>query len=167
MSRTDAGKQSSAQWTVATIFIVAVGCNYVWELAQSPLYVGMENFSRMLWHCFAASLGDGLLVLLIFAVGWAALRRRDWYAQPGIRGYALMLALGLMIAVIVEWVAVRTTGRWGYSARMPVIPLLGAGLAPVAQMFLLPPLIFHIVTRRAARRDRTVNQMGGNHSPER
>ena len=47
MNRTDAARQSSTQWTLATIFIVAVGCNYVWELAQSSLYVGMDDFSRM------------------------------------------------------------------------------------------------------------------------
>jgi hypothetical protein len=30
-------------WTVATIFVAAVLFNYPWELAQSLLYVGMEN----------------------------------------------------------------------------------------------------------------------------
>jgi hypothetical protein len=166
MNRTDAVRQSSTQWTLATIFIVAVGCNYVWELAQSSLYVGMDDFRRVLWHCFVASLGDGLLVLLIFGAGWAVLRWRDWFVRPGVRGYALMLAAGLVIAVTVEWVAVRIAGSWVYSARMPVVPLLGVGIMPVAQMLLLPPLIFHIVARRAAWRDRTVNKRGGNHSPE-
>lgn len=166
MNRTDTERQSSTQWTLAAIFIVAVGSNYVWELAQSSLYVGMDDFSRMLWHCFMASLGDGLLVLLIFGVGWAALRRRDWFVRPGVRGYALMLAAGLVIAFTVEWVAVRIARSWVYSARMPVVPLLGVGLSAVAQMLLLPPLIFHIVARSAAWRDRTANKMGGNNSPE-
>jgi hypothetical protein len=126
----------------------------------------MDDFRRVLWHCFVASLGDGLLVLLIFGAGWAVLRWRDWFVRPGVRGYALMLAAGLVIAVTVEWVAVRIAGSWVYSARMPVVPLLGVGIMPVAQMLLLPPLIFHIVARRAAWRDRTVNKRGGNHSPE-
>jgi hypothetical protein len=65
--------------TTAAIFVVAVAFNYVWEVAQSPLYQGMSDFSRMLWHCLAPSLGDGLLVLLIFFLGWAVLRRRDWF----------------------------------------------------------------------------------------
>lgn len=56
--------------TLATIFVVAVLFNYPWELAQSPLYVGMESFSAVWWHCFVSSLGDGVLVLLIFAAGW-------------------------------------------------------------------------------------------------
>ena len=54
--------------TVAAIFVVAVLGNYPWELAQAPLYVGMESFRAVWWHCFVASLGDGLLVLGIFAI---------------------------------------------------------------------------------------------------
>ncbi len=131
--------------TMAAIFLVAVGFNYVWELAQSPLYAGMSDFSRMLWHCFAPSLGDGLLVLLIFAAGWVALRRRDWFVRPGVRGYALMLSAGFVIAVSVELLAVYVLGRWEYNARMSLLPGLGVGLLPVAQMLLLPPIIFRVV----------------------
>jgi len=46
--------------TVATIFVVVVLANYLWELAQAPLYVSMESFRAVWWHCFVASLGDGL-----------------------------------------------------------------------------------------------------------
>jgi len=105
----------------------------------------MADFRWMLWHCFAPSLGDGLLVLLIFALGWAVLRRRDWFTRPGVRGYAVMLIAGLAIAISVELVAVHALGRWAYTARMPIVPGLGVGLAPVAQMLVLPPIIFRVV----------------------
>jgi hypothetical protein len=131
--------------TIATVFIVAVAVNYPWELAQAPLYEGMSDFSLALWHCFVASLGDGLLVLLIFRAGWAALRRSDWFVNPGRRGYFVMLASGLVIGVVVEWTAIHVMGQWSYAPRMPVIPILGIGLAPVAQMLALPPLIFRAV----------------------
>ena len=75
--------QRSTWRTTAAIFAVAVAFNYVWEVAQSPLYAGMEDLRRMLWHCFAPSLGDGVLVLLIFALGWIVLRRRDWFVRVG------------------------------------------------------------------------------------
>ncbi len=137
--------RSSAWRTPAAVFVVAVVFNYVWELAQSPLYESMDDFSRMLWHCFAPSLGDGLLVLLIFALGRLVMRRRDWFVRPGGRGYALMLIAGLVIAIGVELVAVYMLGRWEYTARMPLVPGLGVGLAPVAQMLVLPPIIFRVV----------------------
>ncbi len=57
-------------WLFPRLFLVAVLINYVWEIAQSPLYVGMENFNLVWWHCGLAALGDGLLVLLIYAAGW-------------------------------------------------------------------------------------------------
>jgi hypothetical protein len=49
---------------------------------HSPLYEGMSDFSFSVWHCFVASLGYGLLILLIFGAGWAALRRSDWFVNP-------------------------------------------------------------------------------------
>jgi len=131
--------------TIATVFILAVIINYPWELAHSPLYEGMSDFSLASWHCFVASLGDGLLVLLIFGVGWAALRRRDWFVNPGRRGYLLMLAVGLVIGIVVEWAAVHVMGRWAYTQQMPMIPIFNIGLTPLAQMIALPPLIFRVV----------------------
>jgi hypothetical protein len=99
----------------------------------------------VLWHCFVASLGDGLMVLLIVAVGWITLRRWDWFEQPGVSGYLATFITGLTLAVSVELVAVHILERWEYEAEMPTLPVLGVGLVPIAQMLLLPPLIFRTV----------------------
>lgn len=46
-----------------SVFVVAVLVNYAWELAQAPLYVGLEDYNlAVFWHCFVASLGDGVMV---------------------------------------------------------------------------------------------------------
>jgi hypothetical protein len=125
---------------------VAVLLNYVWELAQAPLYVGWDSYSAAVWwHCFVASLGDGVMVLLIVATGRSILHRWDWFEQPGVPGYLLMLMAGLVLASSVEWVAVYLFERWKYTHKMPTIPELGIGLVPIAQMLSLPPLIFRIV----------------------
>lgn len=144
--------------TLTTLFVMAVLFNYGWELAQSPLYVGMDDFSRMWWHCLRASLGDGVLVLLIFIAGWGVRRRPDWFVRPGVHGYGVMLVTGLVIGVGVEWVAVYVMERWAYTTRMPLLPGLEVGLVPVAQMLILPPLIFRAVsawmtTRKEAKVD--------------
>jgi hypothetical protein len=156
--------------TIATVFVFAVIINYPWELAHSPLYEGMGDFSLARWRCFVAGLGDGLLVLLIFGAGWAALRRSDWFVNPGRNGYVLMLAVGLVISVVVEWTAVHVTGRWVYGPRMPIIPLFDIGLTPVAQMLALPPLIFRAVAlslRGYARNGRDGDQTTPTESPGR
>jgi hypothetical protein len=131
--------------TIATVFVLAVIFNYPWELAHSSLYEGMSDFSLASWHCFFASLGDGLLVLFIFGAGWVALRRSDWFVNPGRRGYLVMLAVGLVIGAVVEWAAVHVMGRWAYAPQMPVIPIFNIGLTPLAQMLALPPIIFRAV----------------------
>ena len=133
-------------------FIVAVLLNYLWELAQAPLYVGLESYSTgVLWHCFVASLGDGVMVLLIYLAGWIMLHRSDWFERPGVSGYVVMLSAGLVLALSVEWLGLRVLGRWRYTDRMPLLPGLGLGVVPIAQMLFLPPLIFRMVGRLGRR----------------
>jgi hypothetical protein len=129
----------------ASIFFVAVLLNYLWELAQAPLYVGLERYNAaVFWHCFVASLGDGFMVLIITATGRVILGRWDWFEQPRLSGYFVMLSAGLILAVLVESVAVHLLGRWQYTEKMPIVPMLGLVLVPIAQMLILPPLIFRI-----------------------
>lgn len=136
---------------LASIFLVAVLLNYLWELAQAPLYVGLQSYDRsVLGHCFVASLGDGIIVLAITATGRVILGRWDWFKQPGASGYLVMLATGLALAVLVESVALQLMGRWQYAVKMPRV--LGIGVVPIAQMFLLPPLVFRIVVGSGAKR---------------
>jgi hypothetical protein len=130
---------------MAVVFVVAVLGNYPWELAQAPLYVGMGSFRAMWWHCFVASLGDGLLVLGILATGWIALGRQRWFVHPGVQGYGVMLMTGLVIGLTIEWIAVHLLGRWMYTAQMPLVPGLDVGVVPIVQMLVLPPLIFRLV----------------------
>lgn len=139
---------------LASIFLVAVLLNYLWELAQAPFYVGLERYDpAVFWHCFVASLGDGLMVLAIVALGWSSFRRSDWFQWPGVAGYLIMLTAGLVLAVLVEWTGVHILGRWEYADKMPTLPWVRIGLVPIAQMVILPPLIFRIVTGFRARRD--------------
>src|SRR6266567_6534828 len=146
----DAESPSSSYWrqlggTVAAIFVVAVLANYLWELAQAPLYAGMESFRAVWWHCFVASLGDGLLVLGIFATGWVVLRRHTWFVHPGIQAYGVMLMTGLVLGIAIEWIAVHRLGRWMYTGQMPLVPGFAIGVVPVAQMLILPLVIFRLV----------------------
>jgi hypothetical protein len=49
--------------------------------------------------------------------------------------------MGLACAALVEHAAL-AAGRWSYTEHMPVVSMLGAGLWPLLQMTLLPPLTF-------------------------
>lgn len=92
------------------------------------------------------SLGDGLLILLILWVDWVFFGRSAWFEHPGVRGYVLMVVTGLVMIIPLEWVMIYGAEWWCYTARMPCLPGLGVGLSPVAQMLVLPPLVFRVVT---------------------
>jgi len=154
VSRIVVEKPRRWRWrTLVLVILVAVAVNYLWELAQVPLYVGMEIYNRsVFWHCFVASLGDGVMVLLIVAAGEITLRQQNWFQQPVVSGYLVMLTTGFVMAVIVEWLGVHILRRWEYTEKMPILRGLSIGLIPIAQMLFLPPLIFRIVAVLGSRK---------------
>ncbi len=131
--------------TLLILFLVAVAVNYPWELAQARLFTGMYDTRLQWFHCFVASLGDGVLVLLIFAIGALVSRKQAWFERPGAKGYVLMLMSGAFIGILVEWIAVHVAQHWAYAASMPLVPGLAIGVVPVMQMLVLPPSIFYVV----------------------
>jgi hypothetical protein len=134
-----------AVWQVLfVIYLVAVATNYVWELAQSALFVPGSDGGNIWLHCFIASLGDGVMVLLLYAVGWLTSGTRDWFTRPTARHYAAVLGAGALLALLVEAGAVHVLQRWSYGEGMPRLPGLEIGLVPIMQMIVLPPLVFWI-----------------------
>lgn len=99
------------------MYVVAVLFNYPWERVQSSLYVGMDGANAASWLCLLASLIDGLLVLVIFTTGCFIFRRRDWFKNPGISGYVLMVVTGFMISIGVEWATLHLGQWWEYTAQ--------------------------------------------------
>jgi len=95
--------------------------------------------------CATASVADGLMVLLIVWIGKLVIGRRDWYLRPGARGYAVLLLSGTVTGTVVEWSTIYATHWWDYSPHMPLLPGVNIGLSPVAQMLVLPPLIFSLL----------------------
>jgi hypothetical protein len=137
--------EPSRWWIVTRIFLVAVLLNFPWERAQSILYLMKDGTPIPWWQCLVMSLGDGLLILLIFWIGGAFFRRPAWFEHPGVRGYLLMFLTGLVIIIPLEGAMIYGVEWWRYTARMPLVPGLGVGLSPVAQMLVLPPLVFRVV----------------------
>lgn len=147
----DKSPRKAAWRLVGAVFVVAVMVNYAWEMAQAALYNPMGSLARGLWRCFAASLGDGVLVVVIMVIGWLTFRRLNWFASPERTGYLLLLISGLAVGLTVEWIGLGS-GRWAYG-RMPLIPGLGVGVVPVVQMVVLPPVILRLAALWLARQE--------------
>lgn len=134
-------------WQVlALLYVVSVTFNYIWELLQAPLFAPESLPTNFWFHCFVASLGDGVIVLLLFVLGWIASGRRNWWVRPRLYEYVILILAGVSLAVLIEWTAIHVLQRWAYSQSMPRIPGLEVGLVPVLQMLLLPPFILRIMS---------------------
>jgi hypothetical protein len=141
------------------LFLLAVPLHLIWEIAQIEAYDFPESsLMTDVIGCFVPTLGDGLMTLIIFWSGWAVFRDSQWILNPGLKGYLLMSAVGLLLAVIVEWNAFRT-GAWAYNEQMITIPILGVGLLPVLQMLVLPPVTAVLVQRLWRKRENRAQRL--------
>ncbi|MEQ1575261.1 MAG: hypothetical protein ABL993_13560 [Vicinamibacterales bacterium] len=124
---------------VVVTFVSAVALNFGWEMAQARLYEPMGTVWEATRRCFVASLGDGLMVLLVVAGGAMLFRSARWFVEPTLGRYALAALTGLTFAVAVELWGL-ATGRWTYRVHMPRVPGTELGAVPLVQMVILTPL---------------------------
>jgi hypothetical protein len=140
--------RSSLPWRrlgrfLATTVLAGFVLNEIWEMAQMSAYVETagQSWTSTLGLCTQAAVGDVGIILGIYAAGALAAGDLCWGLRSRWNLYATAAVLGLVYAVLVEHAAL-SAGRWSYTARMPVVSVLGAGLWPLLQMTLLPPLTF-------------------------
>ena len=87
-------------WLQACLFLLAGPLNLIWEVTQMSAYDFPDSsFIPNILGCFVPSLGDGLMILIIYWIGWALFRNPQWVLNPGTPGYLLMMVVGLMLAV--------------------------------------------------------------------
>ena len=113
--------------------------HFVWEMLQVPWFIGMADapHGSVVGLCLRAS----------FWLSSIACGNRRWLLE-GVRKPAVILVVtALVVTIVLEWLATGPMERWVYADSMPIIPLLGVGLAPVLQWLLLPPLIMWLARR--------------------
>lgn len=144
----DCTSHSSLPWRrlarfLAATVLVGFVLNEIWEMAQMPAFVETAGYSwaSTLGYCTRAAVGDVGIFLGIYAAVALAAGELGWGLRGRWNHYVTAAVLGLATAVLVEHAAL-AAGRWSYTERMPVVSLLDAGLWPLLQMTLLPPLTF-------------------------
>jgi hypothetical protein len=121
------------------LIAMAVG-NLIWEFAHMPLYTLWETgtpreiaFAAL--HCTG---GDVLIAASALLAALIVFGSSQWpEAKYRLVGLATVLT-GLGYTVFSEWLNIEVREAWAYSDLMPVIPVIGAGLSPIAQWIVLP-----------------------------
>ena len=143
---------TTARERVVTIFVMAVLLNYPWEMAQAGLFGPMGSAAQASWRCFVASLGDGLMIMTIFAVGWMIYRDASWFRRWSAGRLAYTMLLGGLMAVAIETWGL-AAGRWQYDESMPRVPVIELGLVPLLQIPILASLTLWATARWLKRRE--------------
>lgn len=135
------------------LVVIAVPLNFVWEMAQAPAFTGMpERWAAATAVCAPAAMGDGAIVLVLWAIGAMAFRDGRWFVPPAWDRYALVVLVGVGLQAAIEWLMVHGLHRWGYDPRQPLVPVLRVGVLPILQAVVLPPLVFWTAARWEGRR---------------
>ena len=120
-----------------------------WELLQLPLYTIWRTGTRgeiafAVVHCTA---GDLMIASLTLLVALVVLGGKAWPAESMGAVVVTAMALGAGYTVYSEWVNTVVRKSWAYTDLMPVVPVLGTGLAPLLQWLIVPSIAFALAMR--------------------
>ena len=145
------GRRRIIAFFVLTI-LIGFGLNVLWEMGQMGAYVQTADqpWPETLALCTRAALGDVVILLGIYAGTALAAADPIWSLRGKWNHYAITMVLGVGAAALIEHSAI-ANGRWTYNSTMPLVPFLEAGLWPLLQMTILPPLTIFMAVRLSGR----------------
>lgn len=120
------------------------GVNLIWEIAQLPLYTIWSEgtpgeIAFAVAHCTA---GDILIASASLIGALLVLGSGRWPIERFGAVAGLALTAGLSYTIFSEWLNTEVRGSWAYTDVMPTLPLIGSGLAPLAQWIVIPLAAF-------------------------
>ncbi|MFA5954656.1 MAG: hypothetical protein WC817_03925 [Patescibacteria group bacterium] len=107
------------------LFLFALILNWVWETTHSVLYVHYQGGAITPFVLLRAALVDAIVILALALLAQKFKLNKSTVVVTG----------GLIIAIVIELWALET-GRWAYTAFMPIVPILNVGLTPILQLAL-------------------------------
>lgn len=146
-------------WLEGPLIAWGLPLNFLWELAQSPLYTDHSRGLRyLLWTRVHCTVGDVLILLAAFWATAALHRSRRWPHTRGAGAAATFVGLGLAYTAWSEWMNTAVREAWVYAPAMPQI--VGVGLAPLLQWLVVPVLLLVLMRRRTPRDEAHVDSRG-------
>lgn len=132
------------------VLMIGFLLNLIWENAQAPLYKGYNGFFGHFWICFAASVVDALVLLLLYTLLAMFNHSLYWFLDARVWQHGFLVIIGGLLAVWFEKWALGAE-QWSYTNAMPVVPSLDVGLLPFLQLMTLPWLTFYASTTAVKR----------------
>jgi hypothetical protein len=137
-------------WLNALMVYLAVsfGLNFVWEVAQLPLYTiwrtgTPHEIAFAVLHCTA---GDLMIATLSLGGAWLLFRNKNWPFERRKHVFVATMIFGLAYTVFSEWLNTVVRQSWAYSGLMPTLPLLGTGLSPFLQWLVVPGIALYLAS---------------------
>ena len=129
-----------------TIILWALSLNFIWEMAQMPLFRGMVFNIENILFCALASVADAIMTLLLY-FGFAFIYDESfWIKNMTPLGTTSLIIVGGIGAILAE-IRHTSLGNWAYAESMPLLPFVNVGLSPVLQFMVLPAIIFYLSFR--------------------
>lgn len=142
---------SQQQWVSRShVFWRYLGLSFVahliWEILQLPLYTlsATGTFRQIAFAVLHCTIGDVMIAGFSLLAALVLFRRSGWPRHELARVWAANLAFGLSYTIFSEWLNMSLRANWTYSALMPVVPVIGTGLAPLLQWIVVPTLAMWI-----------------------
>ena len=143
---------ASPSWprAVRSYIVASLLLHLAWEIVQLPLYtidwsqpVSQQVFAIL--HCTA---GDVMIASLSLLLALAIVGTPDWPVDCDSRVWLATMVLGVAYTIFSEWFNVSIRGTWAYSEFMPTLPIVGTGLGPLLQWFVIPTSALWICKQR-------------------
>lgn len=129
--------------TSASIFLVALTLNLIWEFSHYRLYVDLSGIPSTP-HLLLATFTDALIITGIFGILSLKNHGMKWIKRPSTLDYTLLIGLSLLIATGIEAINLNLE-RWAYTSQMPTF--FGIGLSPLLQLAITAYLTLRILKR--------------------
>jgi hypothetical protein len=135
---------AAPDWLRAITIYMAVilVANLIWETLQLPLYTiwttgTARDKAFAVIHC---TLGDALIALSTLILALVSVGTKNWPDERHNLVLAVAIILGVGYTIFSEWLNIVVRTSWAYSSLMPVVPVIGTGLAPLMQWILIPAI---------------------------
>jgi len=140
----DTPKNTSHHTSKVTLLLVmgtsAFLFHFVWEMWQVPFYQGMPGASHWVAVriCSQAAFGDAFIAIFSYALVAWFFNDINWVYLSRRKPVGVYLCIGLLVTIILEYLATEVFYRWQYSELMPRLWWLGTGALPLLQWAFVP-----------------------------